>query len=242
MRNWLVCIATGIAILVGAGAARAVETLAYTFEDLVPDGHGNPLAPDGFFGLGATVTQDTIGATHLLHSMKYDVGGAGFVGARTETVIPAALNNPPGVDYILFDMNIPAAYAGTFADIGVTIFGHALNEPGGPQFGLQAQFAPTQSIAALGPGQHNDLRIDLTGAQNPVTFQNGQSFNQIFGPAAGQLTVSSAFQFFISKNTGVPVTVYIDNVRIGSVPEPTTLGLMSLGFAALGMVRRRNRG
>jgi PEP-CTERM motif-containing protein len=242
MRNWLVCIATGLAILVGAGGARAVDTLLYSFEDLVPDGHGNPLAPDGFFGLGATVSQDMIGATHLLHSLKYDVGGAGFVGARTESVVPAALNNPPGADYILFDMDIPAAYAGSFADIGVTIFGHALNAVGGPQFGLQAQFAPTQSIAALGAGQHNDLRIDLTGATNPVTFANGQSFNQIFGPGANQLTVSSAFQFFISKNEGVPVTVYIDNVRVGSVPEPTTLGLMGLGLAALGMVRRRNCG
>ena len=29
--------------------------------------------------------------------MKYDVGIGGFVGARTESVIPAALNNPPGV-------------------------------------------------------------------------------------------------------------------------------------------------
>jgi hypothetical protein len=242
MRNWLVCIATGVAILVGAGAARAVETLAYTFEDLVPDGHANPLAPDGFFGLGATVSQDTIGATHLQHSLKYDVGNGGFVGARTETVIPAALNNPPGVDYVLFDMDIPAAYAGTFADIGVTVFGHALNAVGGPQFGLQAQFAPTQSIAALGAGQHNNLRIDLTGATNPVTFAGGQSFNQIFGPGVNQLTVSSAFQFFISKNPDVPVTVYIDNVRLGSVPEPTTLGLMSLGLVALGTVRRRNRG
>jgi hypothetical protein len=241
MRNWFVCTATAVAILVSAGAVRA-ETLAYGFEDLVPDGHGNPLAPDGFFGLGATVSQDVIGATQLPHSMKYDVGAAGFVGARTESVVPAALNNPPGVDYVLFDMFIPAPYAGSFADIGVTVFGHALNAVGGPQFGLQAQFGPTQSIAALGPGQHNDLRIDLTGAQNPVDFQNGESFNQIFGPGANQLTVSSAFQFFISKNAGVPVTVYIDNVRLGSVPEPTTLGLVSLGLVALGLVRRRNRG
>ncbi len=240
MRNGLVCIATGIAILLAAGTARAADTLLYSFEDVVPDGHaGN--GPDGFFGLGATVSQDTIGATEQTHSMKYDVGAGGFVGARTETVVPAALNNPPGVDYVLFDMDIPAAYGGTFADIGVTVFGHALNFGGGPLFGLQAQFADTESIAALGPGQHNDLRIDLTSATNPVTGDPNQSFNQIFGPGANQLTVSSAFQFFISKNSDVPVTVYIDNVRVGSVPEPAGLALFSLGAVVIGMRRRRRR-
>jgi hypothetical protein len=36
--------------------------------------------------------------------MKYEVGTGGFVGARTETVIPATLNDPPGVEFVLFDL------------------------------------------------------------------------------------------------------------------------------------------
>lgn len=234
MRNGLVCVALAAAMLCFAGAARAVDVLAYTYEIVTPAG------PDGFFGLGATVTQDTIGATHLQHSMKYDVGAGGFVGARTETVIPPELNDPPGVDYVLFDMNIPAAYGGTFADIGITVFGHALNAVGGAQFGHQVQFADTESIAALGPGQHNNLQINLNQSVGP--YRPGESFNQIFGPNPNDLTVASAFQFFISKNSANPVTVYIDNVRLGlTIPEPATLGLLCLG-AVVGVCMRRRRG
>src|SRR5687767_1081557 len=67
---------------------------AYSFETVFAAG-GAP-GPDGFFGLGAAVTQDTIGTTDGSFSMKYLAGAGGFVGARTESV-PAALNNPPGV-------------------------------------------------------------------------------------------------------------------------------------------------
>jgi len=231
MRNGFVCIAAAVAILCFAGTALAVDTLAYSFE-------GNP-PPDGFFGLGAAVTQDTIGATQGTNSMKYAAGGGGFVGARTETVIPAALNDPPGVNFVLFDMTLTEAYAGGFADIGVTVFGHALNAPGGAQFGHQVQFADTVSIATLGVGTHTDLRIDLDQSQGP--YRPGESFNAIFGPGPTDLTVASAFQFYISKNAGVPVTVYIDNVRLG-IPEPTTFALLGVCAVALsGMVRRRSR-
>ena len=170
--------------------------------------------------------------------MKYAAGNDGFVGARSETV-PAILNDPPGVDFVLFDMNIPAAYGGTFADIGVTVFGHALNAPGGAQFGIQVQFADTESIAALGPGQHYDLQINLSQSQGP--YRPGESFNAIFGPGPTDLTVASAFQFYISKNGGVPVTVYIDNVRLGRIPEPATLAMVGLGAVVMGMIGRRRR-
>src|SRR5882724_6937985 len=109
MKKILLSIATLVAVASSANVVRASSTLAYSYEDP---------SIDGFFGLGATVSQDTIGATNGTHSLKYAVGGGGFVGARTETVIPAALNNPPGVSYILFDLNVPATYADTFADIG----------------------------------------------------------------------------------------------------------------------------
>ena len=54
MRKNLLCIATVVAIVCSAAAVQAASTLAYGFEDP---------AFDGFFGLGAAVTQDTIGAT-----------------------------------------------------------------------------------------------------------------------------------------------------------------------------------
>ena len=103
-------------------------------------------------------------------------------------------------------------------------------------FGIQNQFTDTVSIAALGAGQHNDLRIDLDSE-----FFSGESFNEIFGDDVSDLDVASAFQFYISKNGGAqgsPVTVYIDNVRF-VVPEPATFGLLGVGAVVLGAMRRR---
>jgi hypothetical protein len=232
MRNLLLSVMAVAMTVWSAGSVHA-QTPAYSFELPLPAG------PDGFFGLGATVTQEpTIGVTHLENSMKYDVGPAGFVGARTETVIPPALNDPPGVSHVLFDITIIDAYAGAFADLGVTVFGHALNAPGGPEFGHQVQFADTISLATLALGTHLDQRIDLDLSVGPYRF--GESFNDIFGLGPNDLTLASAFQFFISKNAGVPITVYLDNVRL-VVPEPATVLMSCLGAIVVGASRRRRK-
>jgi hypothetical protein len=136
-------------------------------------------------------------------------------------------------------MFIPATYTGTFADIGVTVFAHDIDNG---SFGNQFQFTDTVSIAALSavPGQYKDLRIDLDSE-----FFSGESFNEIFGDDVSDMDVASAFQFYISKNGGAqgsPVTVYIDNVRL-VVPEPATFGLLAVGAVVTGaFVRRRRAG
>src|SRR3954452_24005532 len=157
MRNRLVCVATMFAIVCSAATVFAVAD--YSFETIAPSG-ANPPGPDGFFGLGATVTQDTIGATDLTHSMKYAVGVGGFVGARTE-IVPATLNNLPGVTAVTFDITIPQAYTDTFANMGITLFGHALN-PGGPgTFGNQVQFQNEFPIAGKAAGTYLNQVINL---------------------------------------------------------------------------------
>jgi hypothetical protein len=236
MRKWFVCVAAMIATMSFAGAVQAVPE--YSFETILPG--GGPPGPDGFFGLGATVTQDTIGATHLLHSMKYDVGVGGFVGARTE-IVPPTVNDPPGVKYVLFDLTIPTTYTDTFANMGVTIFGHDLNAGGGTSFGNQVQFADEYPIAGKLPGTYLDQRIDLDFSLGPYAPSVGKSFNEIFGTCDDCLSVASAFQFFINKNVLTPITVYIDNVRF-VVPEPASFGLMGVGAVVLGIVRRRRGG
>lgn len=235
MKSFLACLATAVAISVSASAVHASPV--FSFETSLPAG------PDGFFGLGATVSQEpTIGVTHLDNSMKYEVGVGGFVGARTETGVPATLNDPPGVSYVLFDLTLPEAYTDTFAELGVTVFGHALNAPGGAEFGHQVQFADQYAMAGLAPGTYLDQRIDLDVSVGP--YRPGESFNDIFGPGPADLTVPSAFQFFINKNVLTPITIYIDNVRLVDaepVPELGTLSLVSMGAGLLGACRVARR-
>ena len=232
MSNRLMFAAALAAMMFFAEAARS-QVPAYSFEVIAPG--GGPPGPDGFFGLGATVTQESvIGVTHLQNSMGYTAGTGGFVGVRTE-IVPPTLNNPPGVEYVLLDLNIPALPPEVaFADIGITIFGHDIDNG---VFGIQNMFTDTLSIVGLGVGQHFDLRIDLDSE-----FFTGQSFNEIFGDDISDLDVASAFQFYISKSAGAgtELTVYIDNVRF-VVPEPTTFGLLGVGAAVLGLKLRRRR-
>ena len=225
MMNRKLCVLALAPLFVAIGRGNVANAApAYSFET----------ALDGFFGLGAAVSaENSIGVTDGRTSLKYEIAAGGFVGARTETVIPAGLNNPPGVQSVQFDMaivSIPAEL--TFADIGITVFGHDID---GGTFGIQSQFADTESITGLGVGQHHNLAIAL---DNDL-FTN-QSFNQIYGDDVNDLDVASAFQFYVSKNANVPLTIYIDNVRL-VVPEPVTVALGGLGVCGL-MASARRRG
>ena len=203
----------------------AADALAYSFENDT-DGFGpNPN--------GITITQDTIGATEGTHSMKVAVvGGATFVGALTPNIDPAILGNPPGVDHVLLDLTMPSEFPAPpnvgFGVIGVSIFASSQPDfPGGQLNGLQVQFFDSDAdfnnevhLDGLAVGLHQDLRIELTHATNPLTFDERQSFNEIFGDGPNQL-IPTSFEFYFNKTGGAafPLTLYIDNVRFGmSVP------------------------
>jgi hypothetical protein len=218
--NRLLSYVFACAVLAMVGRAGA-QTLLYSFEGGT-DGFG----PNG----GGTVTQDTIGATDGTHSLKETVpAGAFFVGALTGTVPPAL--NDPTLSAITVDVNVPANYAGAFADIGVTIFGEV-----GGNFGYQYQVDPSSEKNVGAAGQFS-FNIPLVG-QNPVTFDPSNSYAQV--QASG--FVPTGFEFFVSKSSDAPLTVYYDNVQAvsaaaGTVPEPTSLGLIAVG--SLLLVRRR---
>jgi hypothetical protein len=211
-------------------------TLVYSYETGI----------DGFAanGGGITVSQDTIGATDGTHSMKVAVvGGATFVGALT-TFLPPAIGDPPGIDYILFDMTIPQQFTGAFALVGVTMFGFTQPDyPGGQQYGLQAQFADFEHIGGKAAGTYSNIRIDLTSATHGLTFAPNQSFDQIFGTAGSgpDDLLPSGFQLFFNKSNDEPLVVYIDNVRVGLVPEPGSLVLFATALVGLFVAGWRRR-
>lgn len=221
MRNGLLGFAAAVAMLSSGALATATEL--YDMEGAPP--------PSGFTANGAvSVTQDTIGATQGINSMKVHVDGATFVGAITD-VVPAALNNPPGVSAILLDLTINQGeeYTGGFADMGVTIFGCK-----GATCGLSAQFADFEPIDGKAAGTYKDVQFDLTQSIGP-NFA-GKSFNQIISD--GDLDAVTHFQLYFNQSFGVPMTAYIDNIRT-VVPEPTAGLLFGIGAIAVGLIARR---
>ena len=230
MRSAIFGLLAAAAIACHGNAAHAA--LAYSFE-----GGADGFSPNGG---GTTVTADTIGATDGTGSLKVSlVNGAFFVGALTGNVA-APINNPPGVTSIFFDVTLVDAYAGAFANIGVTIFG--ASQPGpGQAFGLQAQFADFESLGGKAPGTYT-VQIDLASATNQVDFSTGQSFNQIFGQVGDgpNVQIPTGFQIFVNKSTDAPLTFYVDNIRTNLIPEPGSVALLSLGGVALLAVRRKS--
>jgi hypothetical protein len=224
MRHSVVWLATAVAILFCVSSAHAVDTLVYSFET-GNDGFG----PNG----GGTYTQDTVGATQGTGSLRASIPApATFVGAITGN-LPPAIGDPPGVDYVLFDLTIQPndVFAGAFAVMGVTIWG--CDQSGG--CGIQTQFMDEEAIGALPAGTHRDLRINLNSAHG-----SGESFNQRFGTAgSGSPLIPTHFQFFFNKSGTAPLNVYIDNVRVGQIPEPASSALLALGLVGVVSFGRR---
>jgi hypothetical protein len=223
MRKSSVRLAIATAVLCCAAAVEA-QTLVYSFES-GNDGFG----PNG----GGTYTQDTIGATEGTGSLRVNVPmGATFVGGITGN-LPAAIGDPPGVDFVLFDLTIGPndVFPGTFANMGVTIWG--CDQSGG--CGNQAQFMDEEAIAGKAAGTYSDIRIDLSSAHG-----GGGSFNNIFGTSgSGSPLIPTHFQFFFNKSGDAPLNVFIDNVRVGIIPEPATCALVALGLAGIVSFGRR---
>ena len=223
MRKSSVCMAIATVISFCAGAGPALM-LVYSFES------GNEgFGPNG----GGTYTQDTIGAMQGTGSLKATVPmGATFVGAITGN-LPAAIGDPPGVDFVLFDMTIGPndVFPSAFANMGVTIWG--CDQVGG--CGNQTQFMDEEAIAGKAAGTYRDLRINLSSAHG-----SGESFNQRFGTSgSGSPLIPTHFQFFFNKSGDAPMTVYIDNVRVGQIPEPATCAMLTLGLVGVVAFGRR---
>jgi hypothetical protein len=204
-------LATCIAALPFLGSSSdsiyAQDTLVYSFE--------NDLEGFAANGFGITVSRDTIGATDGSHSMKVAITGPTFVGANTGLLHPA-IGDPPGLDHVTFDLTLDTAFPeGGFAVVGVMVFG-----VGQDGTAVQLQTGPSEDPAlefhldGLAPGTYRDITIDMTQFVHPITFHDivgtlGSGPNDV---------VPTGFQLYFNKTGGLgfPLTVYIDNVRVGT--------------------------
>jgi hypothetical protein len=210
------------------GAASASAQLLYSFET-----GDSPNGKDGFVPNGATVFQDTIGATQGSNSLKVVTSG-GYTGTYTQSDLPAPLANPALTGFTM-DITIPAspAYAGNYDDLGVILYvSDATTSDYGEQYG------PATSLWAnidLAPGSTTTISVPLVGnpALNNATFTgNDLSFSQLL--ASGYYV--SGFQ--LTMDGDQPQTFYVDNIQ-GIVPEPASITLIgAVGAMALGRRRK----
>jgi hypothetical protein len=185
-------------------AVRASVTLVYSFEEGDNQGFGNNFsAPEGALN---EVVVDTIGATEGTGSLKFAMVPEEFFAGVLTSLLHEAIEDPPGVDFVLFDLTIPNAFVGPgFARTSITIFGSHPDLGAG----IQAQFLANEVPLDNLPAGTHQIRINLTSAaQFP-----GKSFNDLFGPPID--ITPTGFQIYINKTAGVPFTVYFDNIRVG---------------------------
>jgi hypothetical protein len=205
-------------MFIAACHSSRAQTLVYSFEDDL-EGFANN-------GGGTQVSQDTIGATEGMGSMKVTVSsGATFVGALTNMLHPA-IENPgslgTGIDHVLFDLTITEEFAppppdARFAVVGVTIFAQTED---GSVTGIPVQFRHEFHIDRRPAGTY-PVRIDLLDAHpyGPDFLVDNASFNEVFGDVDNLLP--TGFQLFFNKTGSLmdhPLTVYIDNIRVGFTP------------------------
>jgi hypothetical protein len=207
-----------VAIFCCTTVLHAQVTQVYSFESGLEGFTNN--------GAGTTVSLDTLGATDGSQSMKVAITGSTFVGAVTEQLHPA-IGDPPGLDHVTFDLTITEAFPeGGFAVVGVMIFG--VDQSG---FDLQLQTGPSMDpalefhIDGLAPGTYNDVTIDMTQFLHPVTFDFPATFNDIVGTQGSGPNdmIPTGFQLYFNKTGGLdfPLTVYIDNIRVGMTVDGT---------------------
>jgi hypothetical protein len=212
---WIGVLAMAALSLLRASSAYAQGTLAYSFENGL-DGFG----PNGFPNVD--ITEDTIGATDGVMSMKFAMTQAGtFVGALTSILAPE-IGDPPGLEEVIFDLTLTEAFpVAGFVNTSISVFAMSRpDHPLGQQFGIHVQFLGNEAaVGDLPPGTH-EIHIPLTMGFNPLTLEVG-TFNEIFGTAESddvEDLIPSGFQIYVNKSTQAAWTGYIDNIRLVTTP------------------------
>jgi hypothetical protein len=226
MRFRILGFTSAVALLLIASMARAqLVPNPITFEDLTDNGFGLKFSNDA----SASFTIANVGGSNRMlvprtgafQEADTDTGNAssGFYQAML-----AAANNPSGYnvsyDYYV-DTSAFGAGAGTFFQLGMYTNG--------------GSGAYHQDF----PGSGKELELNGTQLASGQVFQGHVTVN--FAAAGLALAPTETFfrLGFIENGDGANQAIYLDNINIAPVPEPSTFVLGGLAGLGLMVYRRR---
>ncbi len=224
MRRVTSLIATA-ALLFFCAIPASAQTAVFDFEDGTDQGFG------GGFGNDASISFPIV---NIGGSLRMEVtDDASFQQAGRET------SNPADPWYVAL---AAAAANEAFATLSYDWYIDTSLAPGTNGTFLQlGSYINSGSgyYAQNFPGSGKEVELDGTQLSSGQVFSGTVSINF----AAVGYNIPAADTFFrpgvISNGDGTGVKIYYDNITLSVVPEPASLGLLSLATTALLMSRRR---
>jgi len=214
-------------------AAPAVELLAENFDDIatlpgagwVETNNSSPLGETGWFQGNSGIFPSQAGAANAYIGANFLNAGAGG-NVSNWLILPELLLDPTialsfytrteELSFFPDRLEVRLSTNGGSSDVGAT------DASVGDFTTLLLAINPTFDIGGY-PEAWTQFTVDLSGV--------------LGGPTSGRL----AFRYFVTNTDENGNYIGIDTVRVATVPEPGTAGLLALGIVGCFIARRKVR-